>query len=48
MGRMAEHVRTHDKEKAQELCNRADEAKRQSDILRGLVMLREPLPSQTE
>src|SRR6185503_3411522 len=48
MGRMAEHVRAHDLAEAPDLCSRADEAKRQSDILRGLVMLREPLPSQTE
>jgi two-component system chemotaxis response regulator CheB len=48
MGRMAEHVRTHDSAGAEQLCARADEARRQSDILRNLVMSRDPLPADAK
>jgi two-component system, chemotaxis family, protein-glutamate methylesterase/glutaminase len=45
LARMAEHFRTnHDPAEADSLRAHADEAKRQSDILRQLVMEREPLP----
>ena len=48
MGRMAEHVRLHDRAEADRLCARADEAKRQSDVIRGLVTSRDPLPAGTK
>jgi two-component system chemotaxis response regulator CheB len=49
MCRMADHVRAHhDPEEANQLLERADEAKRQSDILRKLVTAREPLPVNSE
>jgi two-component system, chemotaxis family, protein-glutamate methylesterase/glutaminase len=48
MGRMAEHVRTHHGADADWLCARADEAKRQSDVIRNLVTEREPLPAETK
>lgn len=48
MGRMAEHVRVHDSVEAQQLCQRADEAKRQSDVLRKLVSDRAPVPAETK
>src|SRR6185503_355450 len=44
MGRMAEHVRTHDVEEADQLCEKADEAKQQSDAIRRLLIERSPLP----
>jgi two-component system, chemotaxis family, protein-glutamate methylesterase/glutaminase len=49
MGRMADHVRAHhDPRDADRLVERADEAKRQSDVLRKLVMTREPVPVDTD
>jgi two-component system chemotaxis response regulator CheB len=48
MGRMAEHVRTHDPAEAKQLCERADEAKRQSDVIRRLLTQREPLTAETK
>jgi two-component system, chemotaxis family, protein-glutamate methylesterase/glutaminase len=47
MGRMAEHVRTHDTEDANRLCAQADEAKRQSDVIRELLTARELVPMPT-
>jgi two-component system chemotaxis response regulator CheB len=47
MGRMADHVRIHDAQEADRLCARADEARRQSDVIRRLVIEREPLPATT-
>jgi two-component system chemotaxis response regulator CheB len=47
MGRMAEHVRIHDAQEGDRLCARADEARRQSDVIRRLVIEREPLPATT-
>jgi two-component system chemotaxis response regulator CheB len=45
MCRVADHLRTaHNSEEATLLLERADEARRQSDVLRRLVMAREPLP----
>lgn len=45
MGRMADHVKIHDKAEADRLCSRADEAKHQADMIRKLVMERDPLPA---
>jgi two-component system, chemotaxis family, protein-glutamate methylesterase/glutaminase len=47
MGRMAEHVRSHDAAEAQQLCDRADEAKRHSDMLRKMVTQRVPSTTTT-
>jgi two-component system chemotaxis response regulator CheB len=44
MGRMAQHLETtHDNSDVQQLRERADEARRQSDVIRKLVMARDPL-----
>jgi two-component system, chemotaxis family, protein-glutamate methylesterase/glutaminase len=44
MTRMAEHLKaSHDAEDAAQLISRADEARQQSDVVRGLVMRRAPL-----
>ena len=48
MNRLAEHVKGHDGADLQRLIERAEEAKRQSDVLRQLVMQREPLPAQAK
>jgi two-component system chemotaxis response regulator CheB len=49
MARMAEHLSTHDDPtEAARLVERAEEAKRQSDVIRNLVIAREPLPVDTE
>lgn len=49
MYRMAEHVRSHhDPAEAKRLIEHAEEAKRQSDVVRQLVTSREPLPVDTE
>lgn len=49
MCRMADHLRTvHNSDEAGRLLERAEEAKRQSDIIRRLVMSREPLPVDEE
>jgi two-component system chemotaxis response regulator CheB len=49
MYRMADHLRTHDgTAEAAQMLEHADEAKRQSDLIRQLVITREPLPVDTE
>jgi two-component system chemotaxis response regulator CheB len=49
MCRMADHVRMHDDPaEASSLLERADEAKRQSDVIRKLVMAREPMAVNRE
>jgi two-component system chemotaxis response regulator CheB len=47
MQNLAEHLRTaHQAEGAERLVQRAREAKKQADVLRELVMAREPLPAE--
>jgi two-component system chemotaxis response regulator CheB len=47
MKNLAEHLRTvHQAEGAERLLQRAREAKKQSDLIRELVMAREPLPAE--
>jgi two-component system chemotaxis response regulator CheB len=49
MARMAEHMRTsHGGEHAEQLMERANEARKQSDVIRRLVMQREPLGAVTK
>jgi two-component system chemotaxis response regulator CheB len=49
MCRVADHLRTaHNPHEAALLVERADQARRQSDVIRGLVMSREPLPVDEE
>ena len=48
MRTMAGHLSTHGRADAQELLGRADEAKKHSDVLRKLVMRRDPLAAEFE
>jgi hypothetical protein len=48
MGRMAEHVRTHDAQDADRLCAQADEARQHSEMIRQLVIEREPLSAASK
>ncbi len=50
MSRMAEHLKANhsDRDQAAELVERANEAKRQSDVIRKLVIHREPVPAENK
>jgi two-component system chemotaxis response regulator CheB len=48
MHRMAEHLKVHDRDEAQSLKTRGDEARRQSAEIRKLAMTREPLTTSPQ